>query len=698
MNPKLTAEHLRKRAVVYVRQSTPQQVHRNLESQRRQYKLADQARDLGFTDVVVIDEDLGHSSSGLVERRGFERLVAEVCSGEVGAVFCIEASRLARNGRDWHHLIEMCGMVGTVLVDFDGVYDPRLVNDRLLLGLKGSMSEFELSLLRQRSQEAIRQKAGRGELWINLPVGFGWNSSNKIEKDPDQRVQQAIQLVFGKMTELGSARQALLWFRKEKVLLPVLPVGGGREYCVVWKVPAYHNLIAILTNPMYAGAYAFGKSETRTQVVNGRARKSEGHAKPRSAWLVLLRDHHPGYISWEQYERNQAMLAANAHMKSRMQPKAGRGGQALLSGLIRCRRCGRILHVLYPGIRRKGGIRYQCNGARIDYGYDSCIGFGGTRVDEAVAMEVLNTIQGNAVAAALEAIEQLRIQRQEQRKTVELALEQAQYEAKLAARRYEAVDPDNRLVAAELEARWNAALQKAQELEDRLQEFDRASELVPMPNKDLLTSLAQDLPSVWNLPSSDSRLKQRILRILIQEIVADIDPDRNQIVLLIHWAGDRHSELRLKKNRTGEHSRCTNTDAIDVIRQMAGKYPDEQIASTLNRLRHHTGAGNTWNEHRVSGVRRYHGLPAFDPHQKSSEYLTMEEAAEHLGVSNTSVRRMIQEKKLPATQVVVGAPWQIRVEELGSETVQETVRKIKKGKRVPQAQHAREQYTIFSSS
>lgn len=695
MNPKLTAERLSRRAVVYVRQSTPIQVQRNLESKRRQYGLGDQARTLGFADVLIIDEDLGHTSSGLVERRGFERLVAEVCGGEVGAVFCIEASRLARNGRDWHHLIELCGMVGAVLVDFDGVYDPRLVNDRLLLGLKGTMSDYELSLLRQRSLEAIRQKASRGELQFLLPIGLCWSSSGKIEKDSDHRVQQAIDLVLHKFTELGSARQVLLWFRQKDIPLPAIPLG---EHRVIWKLPCYHTILDILTNPLYAGAYAFGKTEVRTKVVNGRARKTDGHRKPRSAWTVLLRDHHPGYISWEQYERNQAMIAANAHMKSCMQAKAGRGGQALLSSMIRCRRCGRMLHVSYTGPRIPG-FRYKCVGANINHGEGPCIAFGGMRVDEAVSAEVLDAIQGNAVEAALEAIEQLRQQRQEERRILELAVDQARYEARLAARRYEGVDPDNRLVASELETRWNGALQKTRELEDKLQEFDRGNQLAPMPSRELLTSLAQDFPAVWNSPTSDNRLKQRIIRILIEEIVADVDEKGNEVALLIHWAGGRHSELRVKKKHRGEHSRCASVATIEVLRQMAGKHTDEQIASTLNRLGLRTGTGNTWNERRVYSARDYHELPAFDPHSNESEqFLTLKQAAERLGVSCTSVRRMIEQKKLSATQVVVGAPWQVPIAALDSELIRETVNHIKHGVRVPQTQRVAEQHVIFSEN
>jgi DNA invertase Pin-like site-specific DNA recombinase len=694
MNPKLTSERLARRAIVYVRQSSLGQVLHHQESQLRQYGLADRARELGFKDILVIDDDLGRSGSGLVERPGFQRLVGEVCSSEVGAIFCIEASRLARNGRDWHHLIELCGMTGAVVIDPDGVYDPAIVNDRLLLGLKGTMSEFELNLLRQRSFEAIRQKARRGELRFCLPVGYLWTAHGKVEMDPDQRAQQALRLVFSKMTELGSVRQVLLWFRRERVPLP-MRVFDSPSGQTVWNLPVYNSVLKLLTNPMYAGAYAFGKTQARTTIVEGRARKSAGHKKPRTEWTVLLRDHHPGYISWEQYERNQAMIAANAHMKSRMQPKAARGGRALLSGLLRCRRCGRMLLVSYGGTRRTVA-RYHCKGAHINHGEDWCISFGSLRTDQAVGEELLRAISGNAVEVALEAAEKMWQQRLEQRRTLELELEQARYEAKLSARRYEAVDPENRLVASELEARWNAALQKVRELEDRLRQFDLGLKLPAVPDKEILLSLAQDLPTVWNAASTDMRLKQRIVRILVREIIADVEQEKQQIVLLIHWAGGRHSELRVKKNGLGKHRRCTSVEAVEVVEQMAGKFSDEQIAATLNRLRLRTGAGNYWNEQRVMSLRSYHKFPACHGSTTGGEMLTLDETALHLGVSATSVRRMIRQKLLPANQVIACAPWQIPAAALKSAAVLKAVENIKNGMRVPPTRNQSEQTPLLS--
>jgi hypothetical protein len=355
-----------------------------------------------------------------------------------------------------------------------------------------------------------------------------------------------------------------------------------------------------------------------------------------------------------------------------------------------------MLQVSYSGTR--GNVpRYHCKGAQINHGEDWCISFGGLRVDEAMTEMVLDAISGNAIDAALEAAEQLRQQRQQQRKALELELEQARYEARLAARRYENIDPENRLVASELESRWNTSLVRVQEVDNKLIHFDSGSGLTPLPDKEVLLSLAQDLPAVWNAPSCDMRLKQRIVRILVHEIVADVDENNHEVVLLIHWAGGRHSELRVKKNRTGQHRRCTSLEAIQILKQMAGGHTDEQIATTLNRLGFDTGAGHTWTEMKVYSARRTHHLPAYDP-QSRNGYLTLEQSAQYLGVSANSVRRMIQQKKLCAEQVVPCAPWRISVAILDSEEIREAVRGIKSGLRSPRTQSTEEQERLFSIS
>jgi DNA invertase Pin-like site-specific DNA recombinase len=548
MSGKISDEQLARRAIVYVRQSTATQVISNLESQRRQYELAARARELGFRDVQVIDDDLGRSGSGLRERPGFQRLVAEVCAGQVGGVLCLEASRLARNGRDWHHLIDFCGLVGSVIIDPDGVYDPRVPNDRLLLGLKGTMSEFELSLFRQRSFEAIRAKARRGELQFCLPIGLCWSETGRIELDADRRVQEAIRLVFRKLNELGSVRQVLLWMRGSRVMLPARTYGSAKREAL-WKLPVYNNVHSIVTNPFYAGAYAFGRTQNRTHVVGDRMRKTRGHAKPLGEWTVLIRDHHPGYITWKEFERNQGVLSENAHMKQRMAPKAGRGGRGLMAGLVRCRRCGRMLHVSYSGLGSRV-VRYSCQGAHLNHGEDRCISFGGLRADETIARAIVEAVSPYAIDAAEQAARRVAREHGDQEQALALELEQARYEARLAARRYEAVDPDNRLVASELEARWNAALGRARDLEARAAQKQRRP-TAPHVDRAALLALAETLSTVWNSSAADMRLKQRIVRLLVHEVVADVDDKQSEIVLVVHWHGGRHTEYRVRKTRPG---------------------------------------------------------------------------------------------------------------------------------------------------
>ena len=674
MNPKITAEHLNRGAVVYVRQSTLGQVAEHTESQRRQYALAESARSIGFMPVTVIDDDLGRSGSGLVERPGFQKLVTAVCGGQIGAVFCIEASRLARNGRDWHHLIDLCALVGTLVIDPDGTYDPRLVNDRLLLGLKGTMSEYELSLLRQRGLAARDSKAKRGELRYALPPGYCWDELGRIEIDPDERIADAIRLVLRKFRELGSARQVLLWVKDAELQLPVVRQGpAGRR--IQWQAAQYHNVLEILRHPLYAGAYVFGRTGQRTHVVDGRARKTNGHNKPMHAWNVLLRDHHPGYISWSEFEENQRMIDENAHMKKRMSRKSARGGRALLTGLVRCGRCGRMMRVFY-GMRSGHAHRYQCPGDSALAGMALCIGIGGVRVDRAVAAAIMEAVSEHAVEAAIRAAEQAARADEDLRQAAARELEEARYEASLAARRYECVDPAKRLVARELEARWNISLERVAQLEERLNGFTENAAQRPQIDRAALMALAQDLPAVWNAPSADARTKQRLTRVLIQEAVIDLDDASNEAVVTVHWTGGRHTEIRVARTKCGRYPEDRHPSPVVVMQKLGGQWPDRELAVTMNRMRCKSADGKSWTTVRVRELRERLGIAPFDPTAAKAEMISVDETAHRLKICVGSVHLLIREGILPAKQLMPSAPWQVPVLALESEAVKIGVREI----------------------
>lgn len=673
MNRELPANVVDRAAVVYVRQSTGVQVRENLESQRRQYELADLAREYGFHDVRVIDDDLGVSASGTVDRPGFRSLVGQICEGMVGAVFCLEASRLARNGRDWHHLIELCGLVGARVIDVEAVYDPSSPNDRLLLGLKGTMSEFELTVLRRRLLEAAVAKARRGELRMPVPVGYVWSRETGLELDPDRRVQDAVRMIFRLFERLGSARQVLLYMSREQILFP-RPADGklsGASVGWCWRPACYRNVIGVLQNPFYAGAYAYGKSTVRTKVVEGVVRKSYGHRRPANEWTVLLHDHHDAYVSWEQFQRTQMRLARNSFSKPAGGAKSGRGGRALLVGVLRCRRCGRMLHVTYGG---HGALqaRYSCRLGHTMHGLAPCINFGALRPDMAIASEILLAVQPHAVEAAVVAAHQAAAQSEERRRALELERQQAEYEVNLAARRYESVDPDNRLVAAELEVRWNAAIARLRECEHRI--ATDSERVVPeQPSPEALLTLATDLEAAWKASTSTMQTKQRLVRALIEEIVVDVDDAKREVVLVIHWRGGQHSELRVRKPKSGEHQKRTPVEADSVIRDMAGTWSDEHVAATLNRMGLRTGQGLTWNKRRVESYRKNADIRAYAPATSPTEWVTMRDAASHVGVSSHFVRKLIQSGILEAKQVVPDAPWQIRLSDLDSEAVRAAI-------------------------
>jgi len=578
-------------------------------------------------------------------------------------VLCFDASRLARNGRDWHHLLELCGLVEARVIDMDGVYDPCRANDRLLLGMKGSISEFELNVLRSRMLDAARSKARRGELRIPVPLGYTWHREVGLGLDPDRRVQEVIHLIFARFRECGSARQVLLSMSAEQIHFP-RPSDGKRMINLEWHSIRYRNVISVLKNPFYAGAYVYGKSEKRIEIVDGHPRRSYGHGKPLEQWEVLLKDHHEGYIGWSEFERNQTLLAANTYGKVGG-AKSGRGGRALLAGLLTCVRCGRRLPVVYAG-KAPGRPVYRCDRPNLMLGLPRCLGFGGSRIDAAIAAELLRALEPMAIEAALEA-ERVHMESQKERQRIkELKLQQARYEASLAERRYAACDPDNRLIAAQLERNWETALRRVDACQAQL-----AAEQVPEPttNAPDFMGLAADLAAAWNAPDTSMRARQRLVRALIKDIVADVDDEAREVVLVIHWQGGQHSQLRIKKPNTGEHGCRTPEEALAVMRSMAGRWDDEHIAASLNRMGMRTGQGKSWTAKRVGSLRRVHDISAYRSAAKDGEWLTMSEAATDLGVTNHVIRRLIHDRVLAAEQVVPGAPYQIKADDLRDDRV-----------------------------
>lgn len=662
---KITAEHLGRAACVYVRQSSPAQLQNNHESRRRQYALADQAKARAFAEVIIVDEDLGRSGDG-VARPGFERLLALVCEGRVGAVFAIEASRLARNGRDWHTLIELCGLVGALLVDEVGEYDPRDPNDRLMLGMKGTFSEMELSLLRQRAVEAIWLKAARGEHFSLIAVGYVRTPTGQLARDPDLRVREALALVFRKFDELQSARQVLLWLRQESIELPTMGY-VAEERRITWKRPSYSRVLHLLTNPVYCGAYVFGRTSTEVGVKDGR-KSTRKVRRSRQDWRVCIWDHHEGYISREAFQRNQQRLTENTNMWGESVRGAVRRGEALLAGLLRCGHCGRKLNVAYTG-SAVTYARYICRGEEATGETNPCISFGAWRVDQAVAAELLKVISPLGVRAALQAIDACNSKGEDKRRHVGLALEQARFEAKHARRQYDAVDPDNRLVAAELERRWNECLEAVCRLEADLSDAQHsAPSALSEQERQSLLALGADLSRVWDHPKASAETRKRIVRTVIKEILVRVQD--GQIQMVLHWQGGDHTAFAVPKNKTGEHRWRTDVDTVTLIAALARQMPDFSIAAMLNRLSKRTVKGLAWTEARVRGFRSDHGIVVYrDGEREQRGELNLDEAAEELGVSKMTVLRMINGGILAAKQECKGTPWVIRKDDLRSPEV-----------------------------
>jgi excisionase family DNA binding protein len=657
---KVSEAHRRRRAVVYVRQSTLHQVERNVESAARQYALRERAIELGWPaeSIVVVDEDMGRSGSTSAGRIGFKDLVAEVGLGHVGLVLALEVSRLARCSADWHQLLDLCALTGTLIADADGVYSPADFNDRLLLGLKGTMSEAELHLIRARLDGGLRNKAERGELRLALPVGLDRDDDDRIVLCPDEQVRHAIERVFYLWRRLGSARQVVLELIAEGQLLPRRTVGQRR---IRWARASYGAVHDFLTNPAYAGAFVFGRTRREKTIGrDGRLRVRDVDV-PLEQWSVCLREHHPGYVSWTEY------LATRERLRQNVRPRgegggAAREGAALLQGLVRCGRCGRRMQVAYSG---HGGRvrRYACvRGHVLHHTDSSCQTLGGGRLEKAVIALFLDAVTPAGVAATAGAVGELEDQHDQLITGQRLALERAEYEAQRAERQFDACEPENRLVARSLERRLEQALAAVERERAKLAALEHAR---PQPLTDAerraLAQLARDLPRVWHADTTTDLDRKQLLRTLIREIVVTVHAEPRRADVEIAWEGGARSDLQVKLNNRGPETRRLEEDTIELIRRLAEHHTDPQIAAILSRQQYRTGSGLPFTEARVRGARQRAGIPAAPPPDPESELVTIQQAAAALNVSAHTIRRWLDQGLLPGQQAMPGAAWRIRL-------------------------------------
>jgi DNA invertase Pin-like site-specific DNA recombinase len=656
---KVTEAHRRRRAVVYVRQSSLQQVERNVESAARQYALRERAVELGWVPeaVSVVDEDTGRSGSSTEGRLGFKELVAEVGLGHVGLVLALEVSRLARSSADWHQLLDLCALTGTLIADADGVYSPADFNDRLLLGLKGTMSEAELHLIRARLDGGLRNKAARGELRLALPVGLDRDEDDRIVLCPDEQVRHAIERVFTLWCRLGSARQVVMELVDAGQKLPRRTVGQRR---IRWSRASYGAVHDFLTNPAYAGAFVFGrKRREKTVDRDGRVRVRDVEV-PLEDWSVCLPEHHPGYVTWDEYLATRAKLTANVRPRGEGGGAAGQG-QALLQGLVRCGRCGRRMQVAYSG--NAGNVpRYLCSvGHVMHHTGQICGSLGGVRLDRAVAQAFLEAVTPAAVAATAGAIHELEQQYQERIAGQRLALERAQYEAQRAERQFDACEPENRLVARTLERKLEEAL-AAVEREQRVLATIERTRPTPLTDteRESLAQLARNLPQLWSAKTTTQRDRKELLRTLIREVVVTIDREQHRADVEVFWEGGARSELGLRLNRY-EGPRRLPEDTIELIRRLAAHHPDHQIAAILNKQGRRTGQGLPFTRSRVQGARFRADIPAAPAPDPDSQLVTIERAAAELRVTHFTIRRWLKDGLLPGEQTTPGSPWRIRL-------------------------------------
>jgi excisionase family DNA binding protein len=675
-HPKVRPAHLGRAAVVYVRQSTPGQTERNLESTERQYALVERAVELGWPQraVEVIDEDLGVSGSAGTPRSGFARLTADVALGRVGIVLGLEVSRLARSNADWYRLLDLAGITDTLIADGDGIYHPASFNDRLVLGLKGTMSEAELHVLRARLEGGIRNKAARGELRRGLPVGLVWGEDDgEVLLHPDEAVRGVIGAIFERFAELGSARAVWLWLRGEGLSMPVQRAGTDE---LAWIAPTYPAVHRVLTHPSYAGAYVYGRTRRERRVDDDGRVRTRARQLDRAEWQVLIVEHHPGYIDWATFEANQARIGANTRPQAH-KPGTGavREGTALLQGLATCGQCGRRLAVHYQGANSTPG--YHCaNRTLLNGRGERCLSVGGVQIDQAVTAAFLAALAPAGVQAAVAAAEALEADHDAALGQWRRQVERARYEAGRAERRYLAVDPDNRLVARGLEADWEAKLAALADAEAELARREAARpRTLDQRERAALAALGDDVGRVWSAPTTTDRDRKELLRSLLEEVRVHVHQEARRADLTLRWRGGASTELAVELRGAHRPAIRTDEDTIGLIRRLAVHYPDTTIAGILNRQGRRSATGQRFTATIVQGLRHHWHIPRRQPAAETpdGELVTITEAAKLLGVVPSTVHRWLADGFIAGEQLTPGAPWRIRMtDELRGRFVDET--------------------------
>ena len=646
---KVTSDHLSRLAYLYVRQSSLHQVRENRESTARQYDLKRRAQALGWNieQVVVIDEDLGLSGASGSERSGFQRLVAEVGLGRVGVVMGLEVSRLARSSADWHRLLEICALADTLILDEDGIYDPSHFNDRLLLGLKGTMSEAELHVLRARLIGGQLNKARRGELWMKSPIGYVYDASHKLVLDPDQQIQGAVRLLFETFRRAGSALRVVRHFRRERIGWPRRIVSGVHAGEAVFATLELSRVLQILHNPRYAGAFVYGRTRQRKVVTGGQV---HNRRLPRAQWKVFIPNAHPGYITWEEYEANQAKLLANArgYGPDRRRSPA-REGVALLQGLVMCGVCGQRMTVRYHVRRGHPVPDYVCQRRSIETAQPPCQIIPGTGLDDAVSQRVLEAVTPASLDVALEVFEELRARRAEVDRLRRAQVERARQEAGLAQRQYMLVCPENRLVADTLERQWNEKLAAARHAEEEYTRLSSANGTDPTPEaREQIYALASDLPQVWNDPRTPARERKRMLRLLVEDVTLVRD---SAIRIHIRWKGGADTSIEQPLPLSAPDLRRTPAAIIELVRALATEQTDQQIARTLNARGLRTGTGQPFRSGNVRYLRTTYSIESLSRHLRCAGWLTVTEIATQLHIHSSTAKRFGREGVLRAARV-----------------------------------------------